>query len=345
MRLGLHVAMLEHASITNKSDRAVIDSQMEWYVDQMVRSVTSGSDPLAGSELAAFVAAFEAGSVRGAADALCLTQSAVTKRILSIEARLGGRLFERGRFGVRPTAFGQALYPSAKEALGALGAVVQAADDARQAGFSDLRLSASVTIGEFLLPAWLSVFRRARPDVRPQLEITNSTEVLAAVREHRCDIGFVEGLDPLEGLETLALAHDEIVAVVATSHPWARRRVLSARDLLAEPYLTREAASGTRAVATAALASVGIELQPVLQAASAQSLKRALEDGGFTLISRITIEAEQRAGTLTGIPIRGLDLTRELKAIRRRRPAPRGRARALWRWLADVAASPSGIDK
>lgn len=178
-----------------------------------------------------------------------------------------------------------------------------------------------------------------RPDVRPQLEITNSTEVLTAVREHRCDIGFVEGLDLLEGLEALPLAHDEIVAVIATSHPWARRRVLSPRELLNEPYLTREAASGTRAVATAALASVGIELTPVLQAASAQSLKRALDDGGFTLISRITIEAEERAGTLSGIPIRGLALTRELRAIRRHRPAPAGPARALWRWLADATAS------
>ncbi len=155
----------------------------------------------------------------------------------------------------------------------------------------------------------------------------------------------MEGLDPLEGLEALALARDEIVAVVATSHPWARRRVLSPRELLNEPYLTREAASGTRAVATAALANAGIELRPVLQAASAQSLKRGLEDGGFTLISRITIEAEQRAGTLSGIPIRGLDLTRELSAIRRRRPVPTGPARALWRWLADVAASPSASDK
>ncbi len=202
--------MLEHASTANKSDRALIDSRMEWYVGQMGRSASSNSDPLAGSELAAFVAAFEAGSVRGAADALCLTQSAVTKRILSIEARLGGRLFERGRFGMRPTAFGQALYPSAKQALEALDAVAQAAEEARQAGFSDLRLSASVTISEFLLPAWLSAFRRARPDVRPQLEITNSTEVLVAVREHRCEIGFVEGLDPLEGLEALALARDDV---------------------------------------------------------------------------------------------------------------------------------------
>ncbi len=73
--------MLEHASTANKSHRAVIDSRMEWYVGQMGQSKSSGSDPLAGAELAAFVAAFEAGSVRGAADGLCLTQSAVTKMV------------------------------------------------------------------------------------------------------------------------------------------------------------------------------------------------------------------------------------------------------------------------
>jgi DNA-binding transcriptional LysR family regulator len=136
------------------------------------------------------------------------------------------------------------------------------------------------------------------------------------------------------GLQTLVVARDEVVAVVAAGHPWAGRRAIAARELLTERYLTREAAAGTRAVATAALAQAGIELTPFLQAASAQSLKRALAGGGFTLISRLTIEAEERAGVLVGLPVRGLDLTRELRAIRRRRPAPSGAARAFWHWLA-----------
>jgi DNA-binding transcriptional LysR family regulator len=122
--------------------------------------------------------------------------------------------------------------------------------------------------------------------------------------------------------------------VVAAEHPWAHRRAIAARDLITEAYLTRGAASGTRAVATAALAAVGVHLTPSLQAASAQSLKRALAGGGFTLISRLTIEAEARAGALVGLPVRGVDLNRELRAIARRRPALAGAARTLWRWLA-----------
>jgi DNA-binding transcriptional LysR family regulator len=293
----------------------------------------SVANPLAGSELAAFVAALEASSVHGAADALQLTQSAVTKRIQMLERRVGGRLFERGRFGVRPTELGRTVYPAAKRALEALDQVAEAVELSRAQGSLDLRLSASHTIGEFLLPGWLADFRRDRPDIHPQLEIVNSLGVIDAVRENRTEIGFVEGPDSPGGVHTLSVARDEIVVVVAAEHPWARRHTIAARDLATEPYLTREAASGTRAVATAALATAGIDLTPSLQAASAQSLKRALTGGGFTLISRLTIEAEARAGVLVGLPVRGVDLHRELRAITRRRPALTRPARAFWRWL------------
>ena len=296
-------------------------------------STASTANPLAGSDLAAFVLAVEAGSIRGAGDALELTQSAVTKRIHALERRLGSRVLERGRFGVRPTEFGRTLYPQAKQALASLDAVAQLADLSRKNGVAELHLISSLTIGEFLLPGWLSQFREVRPDIRPHLEIINSRGVLDAIREDRQEIGFVEGLDSLEGLQTLTVARDEIVVAVAATHRWAHRRRLRAVDLTSEPYLTREAASGTRAVAHAALLQAGIELQPSLQMASTQSLKRTLASGGFTLISRLAIEDERRAGALAGIPVADLDLSRELRAVARRRPPLTGAARAFWRWM------------
>jgi DNA-binding transcriptional LysR family regulator len=281
----------------------------------------------------------EAGSVQGAADALQLTQSAVTKRIQAFERRVGGTLLERGRFGVRPTELGRVVYLPAKRALQQLESVAQAVDLSHGRSNVDLRLSASHTIGEFLLPGWLAEFRDDHPAVHPLLEIVNSRGVLDAIRENRSEIGFVEGLDSLEGIEALTVARDELVVVVAAEHRWARRRWIAARDLATEPYLSREAASGTRAVAAAALHAAGVELAPTLQAASAQSLKRALTAGGFTLMSRLAIEAEERAGTLAGLRVRGLDLKRELCAVRRRRPAAIGAARKFWRWLDKRPAS------
>ena len=81
------------------------------------------ANSLAGAELAALVAAVEAGSVHGAADTLQLSQSSVTKRRQSGERRVGGRLLERGRFGGRPTDLGRAVYPAPKRALEALDEV------------------------------------------------------------------------------------------------------------------------------------------------------------------------------------------------------------------------------
>jgi DNA-binding transcriptional LysR family regulator len=295
--------------------------------------LVSVANPLDGSGLAAFVAAVEAGSVHGAADALQLTQSAVTKRIQTLERRIGGRLFERGRFGMRPTELGCAVYPAAKRALEALGSVAELVELSRAQGSMDLRLSASQTIGEFLLPGWLADFCRERPEVHPRLELVNSHAALDAIRENRSEIGFIEGPDSPAGVQTLTVARDEIVVVVVAEHAWARRRVVTPRDLVGESYLAREEAAGTRAVATAALARAGIELTPALEASSFQSLKRALVGGGFTLISRLTIEAEERAGVLVGLPVRGVDLHRELRAIHRRRPALSTAARAFWRWL------------
>lgn len=296
---------------------------------------SSGSSPLAAGELAAFVATVEAASVQGAADALQLTQSAVTKRIQNLERRVGGQLLERGRFGARPTAFGRAVYPPARRAMDALDEVSETVRLSRAHGAVDLRLSASLTIGECLLPGWLAEFRTQRPDVRPQLEIINSHTVLEAVRQGRSQVGFVEGLDPLEGCEAITVARDRLLLVVGAEHRWARRSSVPVRELLSEPYLTREATSGTRAVAAAAMAEVGLELTPAMQVSSLQSLKRTLSGGGFTLISELTIETEQRAGTLVGIPVRGVNLERELRAVRRRRPALTSAARAFWRWLVD----------
>jgi DNA-binding transcriptional LysR family regulator len=283
----------------------------------------------------------ETSSVHGAADALGLTASAVSKRLRSLEQRTGAVLFERGRFGLRSTAAARVLYPEAKAALAALADAERAVREHGDRSPRMLALAASHTIGEFLLPGWLAAFRQTRPDIRVQIDIVNSLRVLAAIRHGDADIGFVEGIDSLNGLESLTLHRDELVVVVARTHRWARRRSLSARELLTEPYLAREAGSGTRSVAAAALADRGFELTPALEAASSQSLKRALESGGFALMSRLAVTAEVSAGVLRVLAIRDADLNRELRAVRtpRRRPAVSSQASVFWDWLSRLSPS------
>lgn len=288
-------------------------------------------EPLSSRDLAAFVAAVESGSVQGAAEALDLTQSAATKRIQALERRLGTELLVRGRTGVRASAEGEALYPEARRAIDALTSAERSVVASRAA--QPLRIAASHTVGEALLPGWLAEFRRAAPDLHPQVAVVNSPGAIATVRAGDAEVGFVEGLDPLEGMESKPVARDEIVLVVASGHPWARRRFVRPAELTGQPFISREWGSGTRAVAEARLAEVGVALEPDLSLSSLEAMKRSLLAGGFTLISRLALEPEVAAGLLTAVPIKGLAIERSLIAIRRRDRHRREPGRRLWDWL------------
>jgi DNA-binding transcriptional LysR family regulator len=301
------------------------------------------ADPLPGRDLAAFVTAVESGTVQGAADALQLTQSAATKRLQSLERRVGHALLERGAQGLRPTPAGGVLYPLAREALAVLEraeAAVTSPDSAPM-----LRIHASRTIGATLLPEWLVAFRAmARSPYYVCAAITNSEEAVRAVRDGAAEIGFIEGpAGAMHGLRELVVGHDEIRVVVAAGHRWARRRTVPLEALTGERFLAREAGSGTRAVATATLADAGVELDPALEVSSSEVLKRAVLAGGFTLVSERVVAAEIAAGTLAAIPVSGVDLRRSLRAVRRARPALQGPARAFWLWLGrNVAPQGTG---
>jgi DNA-binding transcriptional LysR family regulator len=303
-----------------------------------VPAVPPTGDPVSGAELAAFVAAVEARSVHGAADALALTQSAVTKRLQRLEQRLGLRLLDRSRAGVQPTTAGEALYPDAKQALRALQRVEATARDHQRGAPRELRLASSYVNGEFLVPDWLARFAHEHPGFRTQLQVVNSTEVLDRLRRGAAELGFVEGLDPLDDMESRIVARDRIVAVVGADHRWAARRSVRTRDLTDEPYVTREIGSGTRSVGDAVLAEVGITLVPTSETASTQAVKRALLSGGFSLLSEVAIADEVHAGSLVALPVRDVELERELRVVHPRGAPPRGAALDFWRWLDRVVA-------
>jgi DNA-binding transcriptional LysR family regulator len=298
------------------------------------------SDPLPGHDLVAFVAAVQLGSIQGAADALSLTQSAVTKRVQALERRVGATLLERGRHGARLTDAGGALYEPARRALAALST----AEDSLLAHLGEearaLRLAASHTIGEFLLPRWLSEFGRDHGPIHPNVEILPSPGVVEAVRKGQVELGFVEHDEPLDDLRTLTLCRDELVAVVAPGHRWASRAAVGAEELPGEPFFVREQGSGTRSVALGRLRSAGVSLSPALEVGSTESLKRAVLAEGFTLISSLTVEHEEEVGRLRAIHVEGVDLTRELRAVRDLE-AGGGPGSILWRWLEQRVETPT----
>ncbi|MGW7648769.1 LysR family transcriptional regulator, partial [Streptomyces bobili] len=189
------------------------------------------------------------GSLGAAARELGITQPAASSRVRSMERQLGVALVDRSPRGSRLTDAGALVTDWARrivEAAAAFDAGAQALRDRRD---SRLRVAASMTIAEYLLPGWLLALRAQRPDTAVSLLAGNSAAVAERLLSGEADLGFVEGLHVPAGLDSTVIAHDRLIVVAAPAHPWARRRrAVSARQLASTPLILREEGSGTRQV-------------------------------------------------------------------------------------------------
>lgn len=183
-----------------------------------------------------------------------------------------------------------------------------------------LRVAASMTVAEYLLPGWLTALHARDPDTAVALTAGNSAEVASAVLDGSADIGFIEGPDLPRGLASRQVSTDRLTVVVPPGHPWARRRSgITAAELVATPLVAREQGSGTRRHLDGALqAQAGLDqvVPPVAELSSTTAIKSAVAAGiGPAVLSALAIAPELAAGTLRAVLVTDLDLTRRLLAV------------------------------
>jgi DNA-binding transcriptional LysR family regulator len=256
----------------------------------------------------------DTGSVSAAARAARIAQPSASEALRRLERRLGLTLLVRTPQGSRPTASAQRLVGLARTALAALDSVAAEAAALRAAERHEVRVAASYTIAEYVLPARLP--GADGPTVA--LSVVNSDEAMARVRGHEADVGFIEGPLDVAGLRVRRLARDELVVVVAPRHPWARlAEPLAAVTLAGTPLLLREPGSGTRRTYERALARIGVTpVAPLGVLSSTEALKAAVRaEVGATVLSRLTVATDLEGGLLVEVPVTGLDLGRDLRAI------------------------------
>ncbi|GAQ64492.1 LysR family transcriptional regulator [Streptomyces scabiei] len=268
------------------------------------------------------------GSLGRAARELGITQPAASSRIRSMERQLGVALVDRSPRGSRLTDAGALVTDWARrivEAAEAFDAGAQALRDRRD---SRLRVAASMTIAEYLLPGWLIALRAARPDTAVSLLAGNSTVVAERLLADEADLGFVEGPTVPAGLDAAVIAHDHLIVVTAPGHPWARRRKpVEAAELAATPLILREKGSGTRQVLEGALGSLA---RPLIELSSTTAVKSsALSGAGPAVLSELALGEELSARRLVPIPVHGVRLRRSLRAVWPTGHRPTGPARDL----------------
>lgn len=258
----------------------------------------------------------ELGSLGAAAGRLQLAQPNASRLLARLEADLRLRLVDRSPRGSRLTPEGQLVAEWAEPVLTGLDRVVNGAASLRQDVDSHLSVGASLTVGEHLAPRWLAAFRALHPHVQVRLQVMNSADVIEAVEGGHLDLGFIESPDLPRGLHATLVERDELVLVVAPNHPWARRRrPITLDELAATPLVVREPGSGTRRTVDALLA--GRETAPpVMELSSTGAIVQCVAAGtGPAVVSTLAIEPVVRDGLVVVVPLDGVVLGRNLRAI------------------------------
>ncbi|MER7072671.1 LysR family transcriptional regulator [Terrabacter sp. NPDC000476] len=277
--------------------------------------------------LAVLVGVDDLGSLGAAARREGMAQPNASRAVRRLEAELGVPLLRRGPRGSLLTPQGTVVVHWAREVLAGAGHLLDAAEALREEHRSELSVGASMTIAEHLVPGWLGELRRRHDELRIQLQVHNSSEVVELVLAGRCHVGFVESPGVPRGLHSATVAHDRLVVVVTPDHPWARRRrPLRAEELAATALVVREQGSGTRTTLDDALRDLA-RPEPLLELSSGAAVRAAVLAGvGPAVVSILAVREQVEAGTLRVVDVEGLVLARRLRAVWREPRRPTGPA-------------------
>lgn len=261
-------------------------------------------------QLRAFVEVARASGIGRAAQALHLTQPAVSMQVRDLEAAVGLPLFERAGKGMRLTTTGEYYLVYARRIF----ATLKEAEDtiARLRGLKGGRvLIGMVSTADHFLPRLLARFRGEHPGVEIRLQVGNREALVQALLGNDVDLA-VMGRPP-EALSARAepFAAHPLGIVAAPSHPLARRRALPASALSQEPFIVREPGSGTRAAMEAFFEEHRVRPTVTMEMTSNETIKQAvLADMGLAFLSLHTVAQELEAGQLAVLDVAGLPVVR-----------------------------------
>ncbi|MFY0398842.1 LysR family transcriptional regulator [Brevundimonas naejangsanensis] len=263
-------------------------------------------------QLRIFVAVAERLHMTRAAEALHLTQSAVSAAVQALETRHGTRLFDRVGRGLALNAAGTAFLPEARAVLARAEAAERLLDELAGLKRGSVRLFASQTIAAYWLPPRMAAFAQSHPGVELHLSIGNTHRVVEAVLGGEAELGLIEGAEDAPRLERTRIGADRLIVVAAPDHPLAgREAALTAADLKALDWALREPGSGTRSEFEAALPRgiAAFDLKTALVLPSNEAILTAVAAGGgaggglVTAISELAARPLIEAGRLVRLPL------------------------------------------
>ncbi|PKK11782.1 LysR family transcriptional regulator [Thermomonospora sp. CIF 1] len=253
-------------------------------------------------QLEYFVAVAEERNFTRAAERMHISQSGISAQIRQLERELGAELFDRSARTITLTVAGKAALEHARAALAAARAVGRAVEET--AGLIRGRLAVGMVVGCTITPLFeaLAGFHRAHPGVELSLREDDSDQLIESVRSGALDLALVGTAAPPDGLETLTVISERLVAAVPAEHPLAGRGRITLRDLADHPLVCMPPGTGLRTVLDRACAARGLGLKTALEAGAADAIADLTARGlGVAVLSESM--ARHYRDRLTALPI------------------------------------------
>lgn len=270
-------------------------------------------------QLHIFYTVAEKGSFSHAAQALHMTQPAVTMQVQSLEEYFGSKLFNRSTKKIELSEAGRTLLPFAKRSIELMKETEISMSKFTHMLEDRLYLGASLTVGEYILPRLLGPFGKEYPNISISMKVINTRQILDEVLNHQLNFGLVEAEIRHPDVHTEAVMNDELMLIVPPDHPLANARTVRMEDALQYPFVLREQGSGTRRVMEEELERAGFdpaEMKIVMELGSTGAVKSAVEAGlGLSILSQSSVKHESALGVLKVKKVEGIRFSRSFYAI------------------------------
>ena len=237
-----------------------------------------------------------------AADALHMTQPAVTFQVRQLEEYFNTRLFDRTHNKISLTEAGERVYVYAEKIFHLYDEMENSVRELTGEISGVLILGASTTVAEYMLPALLGDFKAKYPDVNIRLKVSNTDGIVSMVENNIIDLGVVEAPVLNKNLAVEQCRTDRLVAIAPPGHELSKYDTVPVKAILDYPFICREEGSGTREVINDYLRQADVdpaELNVIMELGSLEALKGAVEAGiGVSIVSRATLVKEIKLGSV-----------------------------------------------
>ncbi|RBW69014.1 LysR family transcriptional regulator [Bacillus taeanensis] len=266
--------------------------------------------------LKVFIAVAELKNFSRAAEQLNFSQPSISLQIRNLEKEFQEQLVYRSPKHVELTKAGKILYRNARDIISLYNDTITSIDQLKNIVSGSLKIGASYTIGEYVLPKVLAQFAADYPEIDIEVKIENTDDVTEEVRHTQLDMGLIEGSISYDDIVVQPFMEDEMVLITAPSHPLAKKQIIDPKELHNQVWIMRETGSGTRAYSDLLIKEWNLPVSRSFIFSSSQGIKEAVINGlGIAILSHLIVAKELERGELVAVTIKKNRFVRQLSII------------------------------